>query len=166
MKTRPRPITKLPKLVEIVPDMYPDLIFGDMSWKPLKISEKGFTGLLFPSIHGWIQAEGGRAVQRVTWLTGILSWFKCTYCANGQMTTSKMWHDFVILRILKKEDNPTFVCYFHIIHPNKQTKNQTKYLVPLLLTFKKQEKSIYVPKSIGHFSHFMLPLAECQLNTS
>ena len=25
MKTRPKPKTKLPKLVEIVPDMYPDL---------------------------------------------------------------------------------------------------------------------------------------------
>ena len=31
VKTRPRPKTKLPKLVEIVPDMYPDLLFGDMS---------------------------------------------------------------------------------------------------------------------------------------
>ena len=31
MKTRPKPKTKLPKLVEIVPDMYPDLLFGDMS---------------------------------------------------------------------------------------------------------------------------------------
>ena len=33
MKTRPRPKTKLPKVVEIVPDMYPDLLFGDMSRK-------------------------------------------------------------------------------------------------------------------------------------
>ena len=31
MKTTPRPKTKLPKLAEIVPDMYPDLLFGDMS---------------------------------------------------------------------------------------------------------------------------------------
>ena len=31
MKTRHRAETKLPKLVEIVPDMYPDLRFGDMS---------------------------------------------------------------------------------------------------------------------------------------
>ena len=31
MKTQPRPKTKLPKLVEIVPDMYPDLVFGGMS---------------------------------------------------------------------------------------------------------------------------------------
>ena len=52
MKTRSRPKTKLPKLVEIVPDMYPDLIFGDMSLKPKKKSvKKGFTGLLFPSVH-------------------------------------------------------------------------------------------------------------------
>ena len=41
MKTRPRPKTKLPKLVEIFPDMYQNLFFGDISWKPLKISEKG-----------------------------------------------------------------------------------------------------------------------------
>ena len=31
MKTRPRPKTKLPKIVDIVPDMHPDLLFGDMS---------------------------------------------------------------------------------------------------------------------------------------
>ena len=31
VKTRPRPNTKLHKHVEIVPDIYPDLIFGDMS---------------------------------------------------------------------------------------------------------------------------------------
>jgi len=35
VKTRPRPKQKLPKLVEIVPDMYPDLFFGDMSSKPI-----------------------------------------------------------------------------------------------------------------------------------
>ena len=73
---------------------------------------------------------------------------------------------FVILRILKKKDDLTFVCYFHIIHLYKQTINQTKYLVPLFLIFNNQEKSIYVPKSIGHFSPLMLPLAVYQLNTS
>ena len=31
MKTRPRPKTKLPKYVEIVPDMYTNLLFGDIS---------------------------------------------------------------------------------------------------------------------------------------
>ena len=31
VKTKPRPKTKLAKLVEIVPNMYPDLLFGDMS---------------------------------------------------------------------------------------------------------------------------------------
>ena len=41
MKSRARPKTKLPKLVEMVPDMYPDLFFGDMFGKPLQISEKG-----------------------------------------------------------------------------------------------------------------------------
>ena len=68
--------------------------------------------------------------------------------------------------MLWKEDNITMVSYFHIIHLYKQTMNQTKYFVPLLLTFNNQEKSIYVPKIIGHFSPFMLPLAVCQLNTS
>ena len=33
--------------------------------------------------------------------------------------------------------------------------NQTKYLVPFLLTFNNQEKSVYVPKSICHFSPLM-----------
>ena len=60
----------------------------------------------------------------------------------------------------------TFVCYFHIINLYKQTMNKTKYLVPLLLTFNNQGKSIYVHKSIGHFSPLMLLLAVCQLNTS
>ena len=67
--------------------------------------------------------------------------------------------------MIKKEDDLTFVCYFYIIHLYKQTINQTKYLVPLLLTFNNQEKSIYVPKRIGHFSPLMLSLAVCQLNT-
>ena len=40
MKTRHRPKTKLSKLVEIVPDMYPDLLFCDLFCEPLKISEK------------------------------------------------------------------------------------------------------------------------------
>ena len=75
-----------------------------------------------------------------------------TYCANSQVTTFKKCHGFVFQRILKKEDDLTFVCYFHIIHLYKLTMNQTKYLVPLLLTSNKQEKSIYVPKSIYPFS--------------
>ena len=37
---RPRPKTKLPTCVEIVPDMYPNLPFCDMSCKPSKIREK------------------------------------------------------------------------------------------------------------------------------
>ena len=56
MKTRPRPEKKLPKLVEIVPDMYPDLLFGDVSLKPSKNREKGVHMPAFSSI----QAEGGR----------------------------------------------------------------------------------------------------------
>ena len=66
------------------------------------------------------------------------------------MTTFKKCNDFVFLRILKKEDDLTFVCDFHIIHLYKQKMNQNKYLVPLLLTFNNQEKCIYVPKRIGH----------------
>ena len=73
-----------------------------------------------------------------------------------QMTTFKMCHDFVILFILKKKDDLTFACYFPIVYLYKQTMNQTKYLVTLLLTFNNQQKSIYVPKRIGHFSPLML----------
>ena len=40
MKIRLTPQTKLPKLVESVPYMYPGLLFCDMSGKPLEISEK------------------------------------------------------------------------------------------------------------------------------
>ena len=72
------------------------------------------------------------------------SWFKCTYRANGQMTTFKMWYDFVILCILKTEDYLTFDCYFHIFHLYKQTMNKTKYFVPLLLTFTNQKKSLFM----------------------
>ena len=59
-----------------------------------------------------------------------------------------------------KGRRPYLSLFFHIIHLYKQTMNQTKYLAPLLLTFNNQEKSIYVPKSIGHFSPIMLQLAE------
>ena len=100
----------------------------------------------------------------MTWLTGIPSWCKYTYCVNGQVTTFKMRHDFVLLSILKKEDNLTFVCDFLIIHLYKQTMNQTKYFVPLLLTFNNKEKSIYVPKSIDHFSILMLPAQHLLVN--
>ena len=65
-----------------------------------------------------------------------------------------------------QEDDLIFVCYFHIIHLYKLTMNQTKYLVPLLWTSNNPKKSIYVPKSIGHFSPLMVPLAVCPLNTS
>ena len=40
MKTIPRPKTKLPKLMEIVPDMYSDLLFVICLVNLLKISEK------------------------------------------------------------------------------------------------------------------------------
>ena len=142
------------------------------SWWPLhRRCRRTWWGVACPA-GSWsghasaLQAEGGSGWQLVTWLTGIPSWFKCTYCANGQVTTFKMRHDFVILCILQKEDDSIFVCYFHIIHLYKQTMNQTKYLAPLLLPLNNQEKSIYEPKSIGHFSPLMLSLAVCQLNTS
>ena len=51
MKIRPRPKTKLPKPVEIVPDMYPDLFFVTCLKNLKKSVKTGFTGLLFPSIH-------------------------------------------------------------------------------------------------------------------
>ena len=60
MKTRPRPKTKLPKLVEFFSVMYPYLLENLK-----KSANRGFTGLLFPSNH-YTQVEGGRGWQRVT----------------------------------------------------------------------------------------------------
>ena len=40
MKTKPRPKTKIPKHMKDVPDMYPDFLFPDTSFKPVKNSEK------------------------------------------------------------------------------------------------------------------------------
>ena len=43
VKTRARPKTKLPKLVEIVPDMYPDLFFLLLFWdKVVELVGGGF----------------------------------------------------------------------------------------------------------------------------
>ena len=58
--------------------------------------------------------------------SGILGKFKWTYFWIGLVTTFKTWHDFVMLSIHKKEDNLTFVGYFHIIQLCKQIMNQTK----------------------------------------
>ena len=63
MKTRPRPKNKLPKHGVIVPDMYPDLLFCDMSCQPIKISEKVFHRPAF-SKDLFITLSRGR--QRVT----------------------------------------------------------------------------------------------------
>ena len=69
MKTRPRPNIKLPKLVEIVPHMYSDLLLCDMSGKPLKNSEKvvhrpAFSKdlLITPSI-GWQRVAEGDNIK-------------------------------------------------------------------------------------------------------
>ena len=51
MKNKPRPKTKLPKLVEIVDYMYLDLLFVTCLVKHDKsIKKKCFTWLLFPRI--------------------------------------------------------------------------------------------------------------------
>ena len=51
IKTSLTPKTKLPKLVDIVPDIY-SIFFLVTCLENLKESvKKGFTGLLFPSIH-------------------------------------------------------------------------------------------------------------------
>ena len=47
MKTRLRPKTKLPKLVENVPDMYLGFLFYDMSYEPLKSLNMELTDLFF-----------------------------------------------------------------------------------------------------------------------
>ena len=65
MKTRPSPKTKLPKLVESVPDMYSGLPFWDMSLKPLTISEKVFylpafsKDSLITTSRGWQRGAEG-----------------------------------------------------------------------------------------------------------
>ena len=145
--------------------MYSHLFFSDMSWKPLKISEKGVHR---PAFSKYSLITPSRGWQRVTWLTGIPLWIKCTCCANSQVTKIQGVPWFCNSTYIQKGRRPNLCVFFlfHIIHLCKQTINQTKYLVLLLLTFNKQEKSIYVAKSIGHFSPLMLPLAVSQLNTS
>ena len=82
-------------------------------------------------------AEGGR---------GWYDWLAYPHGSNAPIVPtvrslkSRLCHDFVLLCILKKEDDHTSVCYFHIIHLYKQTINQTKTLVSLLITFNNQEK--------------------------
>ena len=147
--------------------MYPDLLFGDMPWKPLKLIEKGVYRPDFTKFHLLFQAEGGSGWQWVTWLNGIPSLFKCTYCVNSKVTAFKMWRDSVILRIIKKEEDRNFVCYFHIIHIFKQAMNQIKCLVQFLLTFLTTRKSQFMYlKALAISAPFMLPLAVCQLNTA
>ena len=74
LKTRPRPKTKLPKLVEIVPDMYPDVLFGDMSWKPLEISKKvGFSTKHLCAGQKSTRVQKEKKKLRVTILTLSLS---------------------------------------------------------------------------------------------
>ena len=75
MKTRPKPPPKKPKHVKIVPDMNPDLIFGDMSWKPLNISEK--------RVHR-------PALSKYSFITPIRGWHRV---AVGDMTN---WHTLMV----------------------------------------------------------------------
>ena len=69
MKIRPRPKTKLPTLVEIVCDMYPDLPFCDMSCKPSTIGEKvvhrpAFSNdLLITPSRGWQKVADGDGIK-------------------------------------------------------------------------------------------------------
>ena len=58
MKTRPRPKTKLPKLVEIVPNMYPDFFLVTCLENLEKLVKNGFTGLLF-SMYSFIALSRG-----------------------------------------------------------------------------------------------------------
>ena len=71
LKTRPRPKTKLPKLVEIVPDMYPDLLLKTFK----KISEKGVHR---PAFSNYLFITPSRGWQRV---------------AEGNMTN---WHTLMV----------------------------------------------------------------------
>ena len=143
MNIRPRPKTKLPKLVEIVLNMYPDLLFGDMSWKPLKISEKGVHR---PSFSKYSFITPSRGWHRVA-QGDVTSWhtlkvqMNLLYQQSGAYIQEQPW--FCISMYTQKKDTLTFVCYFHIIHLYKLTMNQTKYLVPLLLTFINEERSFF-----------------------
>ena len=84
MKTRPRPQKKKPKLVEIVLEMYPDLFFGEMSQKPWKISEKGGSQACFFNVFIYNSKQRVAEGDLTNWHT-LISWFKCTYSANGQV---------------------------------------------------------------------------------
>ena len=63
MKTKPRPKTKIPKHVEIVPDIYSDYLFPDTSLNLLESMISCDTGIgLYNIIYcskQWL-AEGGR----------------------------------------------------------------------------------------------------------
>ena len=163
---RPLPKTKLPKLVEIVPDMYPDLLFVDMSRKPLKISEKGvhmppFSKYSFitPS-RGWHRVAQG---DMTNWHTlRVQMHLLCQQ--SGDYIQEVPW--FCISTNTQKGRQPYLSLLFSYHHLYKLTMNQTKYLVPLLLTSNNQEKSINIPKIISHLSLLMLPLEVCKLNTS
>ena len=69
METRHRPKAKLPKHLEIVPDMYTDLLFCDMSYKPLKIRKKVvhrpafFKDLFITPSRGWQRVEEGDVMK-------------------------------------------------------------------------------------------------------
>jgi hypothetical protein len=95
--------------VEIVPDMYPYLLFGDVPWKPLKITEQG---VHWPAFSKYSCLTPSRGWQRVR---------------VGDMTN---WHTlmvqihlvclFVTLRILKKGDDLTIVIFILFTFTNKQ----------------------------------------------
>ena len=158
MKTRPRPNTKLPKVAEIGPDMYSHLFFWWHVLKTFKNQQKRGQQACF------FQVFIKNSKQRVA--EGGSGWhYKLAYSHGSNAPVvpmfrwlkSRLCHDFVILC------RPLFVIF---TLTDRQTINQTKYLVLDFLTFNNQEKSIYVPKSIGHFSPLMLPIAVSQLNTS
>ena len=142
MKTRPRAKIKLPKLVEIVPDMYSDLLFGDMSWKPKKSVKTGFTGLLFPSIHLLLQVEGCRGWQRVTLLTGIPSWFKCTCCANGQVSKIQVVPWFCNSTYTQKGRRP-YLCLLFSYHSPLQTGNLPNQIFSAIVINLQQPGKVY-----------------------
>ena len=90
-----------------------------LDWKPM-VGSDYIVGLLFPSIHLKLQAEGGTGWHRVTWLTGIPSWFKCTYCANGQVTTNQVVPWFFNSTYTQKGRRP-YLCLLFLYHSPLQT---------------------------------------------
>ena len=129
MKSKRRPQTKLPKLVEIVSDMYPDHFFGDMSWKPLRFSEKG--------VH-W------PAFSNYSFITLSRGWHRV---AQGDMTN---WHTFIqevpwfcISTYTQKGRHP-YLCLLFSYHSPLQIDNEPNQIFSAIVINLLQPGKVYL----------------------